>query len=63
MCSTGGSRGQRSMFDFHTLFVVTMFISGLAGLLLLLAWRQNPTIMALGLWGSAFLMSAASMCC
>jgi diguanylate cyclase (GGDEF)-like protein len=49
------------MFDFHTLFVVTMFISGLAGLLLLLAWRQNPTIIALGLWGSAFLMSAVSM--
>ena len=49
------------MFDFNTLFVVTMFISAVAGLLLLLAWRQNPTISALGLWGSAFLMSAVSM--
>ena len=49
------------MFDFNTLFVVTMFISAVAGLLMLLAWRQNPTILALGLWGSAFLMSAVSM--
>ena len=49
------------MFDFHTLFVVTTFISAVAGLLLLLAWRQNPAILALGLWGSAFLMSAVSM--
>jgi diguanylate cyclase (GGDEF)-like protein len=49
------------MFDFHTLFVVTMFILGVAGLLLLFAWRQNPAIVALGLWSSAFLMGSASM--
>ena len=49
------------MFDFHTLFVVTMFILGVAGLLLLFAWRQNPAIVALGLWSSAFLMGSAAM--
>ena len=49
------------MFDFHTLFVVTMFILAVAGLLLLFAWRQNPAIVALGLWGSAFLMGSAAM--
>jgi diguanylate cyclase (GGDEF)-like protein len=49
------------MFDFHTLFVVTMFILGVAGLLLLFAWRQNTTIVALGLWSSAFFMGSAAM--
>ena len=49
------------MLDFHTLFVVTMFILAVAGLLLLFAWRQNPLIMALGLWGSAYLMGSAAM--
>ncbi len=49
------------MLDFHTLFVVTMFILAVAGLLLLFAWRQNPSIMALGLWGSAYLMGSAAM--
>ncbi len=49
------------MFDFHTLFVVTMFILAVAGLLLLFAWRQNPTVVALGLWSSAYLMGSAAM--
>ncbi len=49
------------MFDFQTLFVVTMFILAVAGLLLLFAWRQNPAIAALGLWGSAYVMGSASM--
>ena len=49
------------MLDFHTLFVVTMFILAVAGLLLVFAWRQNPAIMALGLWGSAYLMGSAAM--
>ena len=49
------------MLYFHTLFVVTMFILAVAGLLLVFAWRQNPAIMALGLWGSAYLMGSAAM--
>ena len=49
------------MLDFQTLFVVTMFILAVAGLLLVFAWRQNPAIMALGLWGSAYLMGSAAM--
>ena len=50
-----------TMVDFHTLFVVTMFIAAVAGLLLLFAWRQNPAIVALGLWGAAYLMGATAM--
>lgn len=49
------------MIDFQTLSVVTMFISAVAGLLLLFAWRQNTAIVALGLWGSAYLMGSTAM--
>jgi diguanylate cyclase (GGDEF)-like protein len=49
------------MFDFPTLFSVTVFVSAVAGLLLLFAWVQNRSIVSLGMWGSAFLMNAVAM--
>ena len=49
------------MYDFPTLFSVTVFVSAVAGLLLLFAWMQNRDIVSLGMWGSAFLMNAVAM--
>ena len=39
------------MFDFPTMLAVTMFISAVAGILLLSAWLQNRSINALGVPG------------
>jgi diguanylate cyclase (GGDEF)-like protein len=44
--------------DIATLFVVTVFIMGLGGLLLLFSWFQNRETSALGWWGLAFLVYA-----
>src|SRR3954454_12044560 len=49
------------MYDFSTLFAVTMFFEAVAGLLLLFAWLQNRSVAALGMWGVAYLMGAAAM--
>jgi len=49
------------MLDFTTLFSVTVFLSVVAGLLLLSAWLQNRSVAALGLWGIAYLMNAVAL--
>jgi hypothetical protein len=46
------------VFDLPTLLAVTVFISGLAGCLLLLSRLQHRRIFALALWGSAFIIAA-----
>ena len=48
------------VIDLHTLFVVIVFISGTAGLLLLFAWMQNRRTTALALWGIGYLFGAAA---
>jgi len=48
------------VIDLHTLFVVTVFISATAGLLLLFAWMQNRRTTALALWGIGYLLGAAA---
>src|ERR1700691_4819775 len=48
------------LIDLHTLFVVTIFISATAGLLLLFAWMQNRRTTALALWGIGYLLGAAA---
>jgi diguanylate cyclase (GGDEF)-like protein len=48
------------VIDLHTLFVVTVFISATAGLLLLFAWMQNRRTTALALWGVGYLLGAAA---
>jgi hypothetical protein len=48
------------VIDLHTLFVVTVFISGTAGLLLLFAWMQNRRTTALALWGIGYLLPRCS---
>ena len=49
------------MIDYPTLLSVVLFISAVAGLLLLFSWHQNRSIQALGLWGVAYLVSTAAM--
>jgi diguanylate cyclase (GGDEF)-like protein len=47
--------------DVHTLFLVTIYVESILGLLLLFAWAQNLQIRAVAWWGCAHLMRAASV--
>ena len=47
--------------DVNTLFMVTMYIEIMLGLLLFFAWAQNFSKRALAWWGSAHLMRAISI--
>jgi diguanylate cyclase (GGDEF)-like protein len=50
-----------SDLDVNTLFMATMYIEIMLGLLLFFAWAQNFTKRALAWWGSAHLMRAVSI--
>jgi diguanylate cyclase (GGDEF)-like protein len=47
--------------DVSTLFVVTIYVEAILGLLLLFAWAQNPSIRAVAWWGFAHLLRAGSI--
>src|SRR5215207_8227984 len=47
--------------DIHTLFLVTIYVEAILGLLLLFAWIQNAQIRAVAWWGCAHLMRAGSI--
>ncbi|MGA9319671.1 MAG: GGDEF domain-containing protein [Xanthobacteraceae bacterium] len=47
--------------DVNTLFVVTVYVEAILGLLLLFAWVQNTAITAVAWWGFADLLRAASV--
>ncbi|MEX0840888.1 MAG: GGDEF domain-containing protein, partial [Xanthobacteraceae bacterium] len=47
--------------DVNTLFMVTIYVEAILGLLLLFVWIQNSTIYAVAWWGFAHLMRAASI--
>ena len=47
--------------DVNTLFLVTIYVEAMLGLLLLLAWIQNSSIYAVAWWGCAHLLRAASV--
>ena len=47
--------------DVNTLFMVTIYVEAMLGLLLLFAWVQNTAIHAVAWWGFAHLMRAASV--
>ena len=47
--------------DINTLFLVTIYVEAMLGLLLLFAWVQNSAITAVAWWGSAHLLRAASV--
>jgi diguanylate cyclase (GGDEF)-like protein len=47
--------------DVNTLFLVTIYVEAILGLLLLFAWVQNSNIPAVAWWGCAHLMRAGSV--
>jgi len=47
--------------DVNTLFLVTIYVEAILGLLLLFAWLQNVQIRAVAWWGCAHLLRAASV--
>ncbi len=47
--------------DVNTLFLVTIYVEAILGLLLLFAWVQNTAITAVAWWGFAHLLLAASV--
>src|SRR5260221_661182 len=47
--------------DVNTLFLVTIYVEALLGLLLLFAWAQNTQIRAVAWWGCAHLMRSGSI--
>jgi diguanylate cyclase (GGDEF)-like protein len=47
--------------DVNTLFMVTIYVEAILGLLLLFAWVQNSSIHAVAWWGFADLMRAGSV--
>src|SRR5580704_13236564 len=47
--------------DINTLFLVTIYVEAILGLLLLFAWAQNTAITAVAWWGFAHLLRAASV--
>jgi len=47
--------------DINTLFLVTIYVEAMLGLLLLFAWVQNPAITAVAWWGFAHLLRAFSI--
>jgi diguanylate cyclase (GGDEF)-like protein len=47
--------------DVHTLFLVTIYVEAILGLLLLFAWLQNLEIRAVAWWGCSHLMRAGSI--
>jgi len=47
--------------DVNTLFLVTIYVEAILGLLLLFAWFQNAQIRAVAWWGCANLMRASSI--
>jgi diguanylate cyclase (GGDEF)-like protein len=57
-----GHMGQTRMnLDVNTLFLVTIYVEAILGLLLLFAWAQNSNLQAVAWWGFAHLMRAASI--
>ena len=47
--------------DVNTLFLVTIYVEAILGLLLLFAWAQNTQISAVAWWGFAHLLRAGSV--
>src|SRR5712691_4349079 len=48
--------------DVNTLFLVTIYVEAMLGLLLLFAWVQNSGIQAVAWWGCSHLLQAGSVC-
>jgi diguanylate cyclase (GGDEF)-like protein len=48
--------------DVHTLFMVTVYVEAVLGLLLLFVWAQNMALRAVCWWGFAYLIRLLSIC-
>src|SRR5947208_16248237 len=48
-------------FEVNTLFLLTIDVEAMLGLLLMLVWVQNTRVIAVAWWATAHLMSAASV--
>jgi diguanylate cyclase (GGDEF)-like protein len=48
--------------DVHTLFMVTVYVEAILGLLLLFVWAQNMALRAVCWWGFAHLIRLVSIC-
>src|SRR5919107_6242634 len=57
---TSSAKGPMGL-DVSTLFLVTIYVEAMLGLLLLFAWIQNPGIRAVAWWGCADLLRAGSV--
>src|SRR3954454_25374661 len=53
--------GAAMNLDLNTLFLVTIYVEAILGLLLLFAWVQNAQIRAVAWWGGAHLLRAGSV--
>src|SRR2546421_12356905 len=53
--------GPMMNLDVNTLFLVTIYVEAILGLLLLFAWIQNSQIRAVAWWGCAHLLRASSV--
>jgi diguanylate cyclase (GGDEF)-like protein len=61
VCPDQACRLSAMNLDVNTLFLVTIYVEAILGLLLLFAWVQNTAIYAVAWWGFADLMRAASI--
>src|SRR5579862_9010987 len=60
-CLNSAYRLNAMNLDVNTLFLVTIYVEAILGLLLLFAWVQNTAITAVAWWGFAHLLRAASV--
>src|ERR1700733_10471228 len=58
--SEAGMVGSMNL-DPHTLFVVTISVDAMLGMLLLFAWFQNAQIRAVAWWGAALFLRACAV--
>ena len=61
ICGETSIRAGLMSLDLPTLFVIAIFASTVAGLLLLLSWLQNRNVRALAWWAAAFIIGAAGV--
>ena len=54
-------RHKAGELDVHTLFLVTIYVEGILGLLLLFVWAQNMALRAVCWWGFAHVTRLASI--
>src|SRR5262245_15266887 len=59
--SPAGFGDQAMTLDVHTLFLVTIYVEAILGLLLLFVWAQNLALRAVCWWGFAHLVRLASI--